>query len=381
MRVLFMSIPGIGHVFPMIPLAWALRSAGHEVAFATTGDALRAQDAGLPVYDVKPGFDFQAVVQQFLKDKDPELIAKMRTVKLRDFRELGQAGQAGHFFGQLLGTLTEEFVHVARSWRPDVIVTSPMLMAGFVAADALDVPVVAHAFGVSAAEHIVDMMRARSADAGGPADFAFPATVHSVEVVPSTLLAEGESNGWRMRYVPYNGGGVTPEWLAEPIDRPRIGVTLGTVAPKMQGLTEVERVLAVAPKVDAEFVLALGDTDLSTLGDLPDNVRTVGWVPLNALLTTCAGVIHHGGAGTMLTAAAAGIPQLILPNGADRYINADAAQAAGAAVSIEDEELESHVVERLFTDEKLVGAAHTLRDDIQAMPAPADLVAKLADLV
>ena len=33
--MLFAVSPGIGHLFPTIPLAWALRGAGHEVLVAT----------------------------------------------------------------------------------------------------------------------------------------------------------------------------------------------------------------------------------------------------------------------------------------------------------------------------------------------------------
>ncbi|WP_309114588.1 hypothetical protein [Saccharothrix sp.] len=38
MKVLFVSAPLVGHVFPMIPLAKALRAAGHEVVLATGAD-------------------------------------------------------------------------------------------------------------------------------------------------------------------------------------------------------------------------------------------------------------------------------------------------------------------------------------------------------
>ena len=36
MRVLLTTQPAYGHFFPMLPLAVALRSAGHDVAFATS---------------------------------------------------------------------------------------------------------------------------------------------------------------------------------------------------------------------------------------------------------------------------------------------------------------------------------------------------------
>lgn len=36
MKVLFPIIPGHGHFFPTLPLAIALKSAGHDVSFATS---------------------------------------------------------------------------------------------------------------------------------------------------------------------------------------------------------------------------------------------------------------------------------------------------------------------------------------------------------
>lgn len=379
MRALFMAMPGIGHAFPMVPLAWALRAAGHDVAFATTSDALAVEKAGMPVLDIRPGTDLHELFKEFMA-QDPEMFERMRNVKIRDFREIGAGAQFGTMFGRVLGELTGDFLHAATAWQPDLIITSPMLVAGFVAAAKLHVPVVAHGFGVSAAGHIVEVMREHAGESVAKYDVEFPAEVPSIDVVPTSLLAD-DSTGWRMQYVPYNGGGVTPEWLTEKTDRPRIGVTLGTVAPKMTGLGEVEQVIAAAPKIDAEFVLALGSTDLTELGELPPNVRAVGWVPLNALLRTCSGLIHHGGAGTALTAVASGVPQVIMPNGADRYINADAVSATGAALSVEDDELDVTVIERLLTDPKLRSAAETLRDEVREMPTPADLVSKVAGLL
>lgn len=45
MRVLFTSQPGAGHWHPLIGVAWALETAGHQVAFATTPQACAAIEA------------------------------------------------------------------------------------------------------------------------------------------------------------------------------------------------------------------------------------------------------------------------------------------------------------------------------------------------
>ena len=45
MRVLITSTSGYGHVFPMVPLAMALRASGHDVLWATAPDAGRLHAA------------------------------------------------------------------------------------------------------------------------------------------------------------------------------------------------------------------------------------------------------------------------------------------------------------------------------------------------
>ena len=52
MRVLFSSTFGVGHNLPMVPLATALRDAGHEVLWATSADACAL--VGRAGFDVVP---------------------------------------------------------------------------------------------------------------------------------------------------------------------------------------------------------------------------------------------------------------------------------------------------------------------------------------
>jgi UDP:flavonoid glycosyltransferase YjiC (YdhE family) len=83
-----------------------------------------------------------------------------------------------------------------------------------------------------------------------------------------------------MRFVPYNGGTVVPEWALHRPERPRVAVTLGTVVPAVNGLSSLAVVLEALGGTDVEVVLAAGTVDLSELGDLPGNVRSVGYLPL-----------------------------------------------------------------------------------------------------
>src|SRR5207244_9264681 len=76
------------------------------------------------------------------------------------------------------------------------------------------------------------------------------------------------------------------------------------------------------------------DRDPASIGLLPDNVHVDNYVPQSLVLAHCAAVVCHGGSGTTLAALAAGLPLLILPQGADQYINADLVVSNGAGVRL-----------------------------------------------
>ncbi|MGW3603886.1 hypothetical protein [Micromonospora sp. NPDC005161] len=134
MRVLVVSAPLVGHVFPLVPLAVALRDAGHDVLLATGGGGLAAADAGLPVHDIAPGFDFGRIALRVLP-RHP-LVARAELA--------GTAGTrgAGLLFGALNDQLTDPIVALATRWRPDLVLHEPFAVAGAVAAARLGVPAV-----------------------------------------------------------------------------------------------------------------------------------------------------------------------------------------------------------------------------------------------
>jgi UDP:flavonoid glycosyltransferase YjiC (YdhE family) len=114
---------------------------------------------------------------------------------------------------------------------------------------------------------------------------------------------------------------------------------------------------------------------------LPPNVRVVGRVPLDRVLPHATAVVHHGGAGTVLGALAAGVPQLVCPGPGDRRHNATLVARRGAGLSVEAKSITAAILTRLISDAALVEAAREVRDEIAAMPPPADLVPDLEALV
>ncbi|MEV7006739.1 nucleotide disphospho-sugar-binding domain-containing protein [Streptosporangium sp. NPDC051022] len=353
-----------------MPLAWALRLAGHEVTFVAGGDGLAARDAGLITLDAVPGLTTTQMIAGFMRDR-PELLEAMHDTTAEEMRKRLPLAIA------LWDRYVDGHVRLAERIRPDLVVYDPIFAAGPVAAAKLGVPCVAHSFGMIRFEP--ELFRESPADeAFQRHEVAIPEGIETIDVVPPSLL-EGPPSRWATRYVPYNGGGVLPEWLLDPDDRPRVAITLGTVVPETHGVGEFKRIIAAAEAVDAQFVVTVGNKDTSELGELPPNVRVTGWVPLGALLRHCAAAVHHGGSGTALTCSAMGVPQLILPNGADRHINADTLSGRGSALSVRAEELDPSAIETLLTDHSLRSAAEEVRTEIEALPTPAEVASQLAE--
>lgn len=80
------------------------------------------------------------------------------------------------------------------------------------------------------------------------------------------------------------------------------------------------------------------DGDPSAVGPLPDSVRVERFVSQGVLLPYVDAVSHHGGSGTMLGALSHGLPQLVLPHGADQFLNAQAPVDSGTSCCLTPEE-------------------------------------------
>jgi UDP:flavonoid glycosyltransferase YjiC (YdhE family) len=381
--VLFIGTPGVGHVFPMVPLAWAFRSAGHEVLVATGDLGLAVSDAGLPVADIAPRFEqpgFWVPIMRALAKDSPELAEQIAA--MRGGRRIDDLRSTALFLSKLSGFLAEGALELAHDWQPDLLVQSQGQGCGLVVAAKLGIPLLDHGVGLARTAGMHDLHRRHMAevfDRYGVADLPQPRL--TLDVAPPSLVARsGGTEGWPLRYVPYNGGAVLPGWLAEPVGtRPRVAVTLGTVATlDGDGLAAVRRVTAAAAGMDAEFVLALGSADTAALGPLPPNVRPAGWLPLHTLLPSCAALIHHGGSGTTLSALDAGVPQLVLPAGADRHINATAVAERGAGVVAAPADLDAALIDRVLRDAAVRTAAAEVSAELRAMPTPAAVAGRRA---
>ena len=91
--------------------------------------------------------------------------------------------------------------------------------------------------------------------------------------------------------------------------------------------------------------------------------------------------MSQGGAGILFGALAHGLPQLVLPQGADQFANGEAARRAGFALVLDGADVTPPAITeaagRLLGDPRYAAAADAARKEIDTMPRADDVVAVL----
>jgi UDP:flavonoid glycosyltransferase YjiC (YdhE family) len=368
MRVLFTTTSGRGHFQPMFPLARALERAGHELRWACAPEVcaelrdkgLDARPAGLYELDPSP-----------LRHPPPEIAA------------LPPAERPDHLFQLVFGPrraepMLADLMPIADEWRPHLLVCEQGELAGPVAAACLGVPNVTHAFGrllpavrvARAADAMAEVWRAQGLE---PRPYAGTYDHLYIDIYPPGL--QNAETG--------HVGAVQPIRPADPIEGdpaadPLVYITFGTVF--NNDLTLFETALEAARELGRQVVVTLGPgNDPAALGSQPPNVTVAEFIPQAQLLPACAAVVSHAGSGTFLAALAAGVPQVLLPQAADQFLNADAGTDGGVAISIAPPELSTArlraALERVLGDPMFRTAAQRAQAEISGMPTP-DAVAE-----
>ncbi|WP_354644552.1 nucleotide disphospho-sugar-binding domain-containing protein [Kitasatospora camelliae] len=372
MRILFTGPASPSHLFPMVPTAQALRAAGHEVLFATPQPVAQLGVAGFPMVEI----GYEEALQEAFEAVSGEGGMTYAKPDMTQEQILDLAGAA---FAHASRSTVDDLLETARGWGADLLVHDSCLASAQLVAAKLEIPAALQNFGFTSGLDMAARLADHFTDVYEQHGVAAPAKTTPLNIVPESL--GGDPGGLRMRYVPYNGGGVVPTGLLGRGERPRVAVTLGTVITRIDGLQAITRLIEAAAGVDAEFLLAVGDADLTPLGTLPANVRPLPWVPLAELLRVCDATVHHGGSGSTLTALQAGIPQLLLPQGADNFVVAGILASTGAALRSASEDVDTELLARLVTDPDLRAAAARLRAENDALPTPAAVVPDIEALV
>jgi UDP:flavonoid glycosyltransferase YjiC (YdhE family) len=269
-------------------------------------------------------------------------------------------------------------------WRPDVVVCERAEFAGPLAAAAHDVPHVEYHWGVAPlAEYRPAAMEEL---AGAP---AAPAPVEVFNPWPAAMRLPHAAEHRGLRSVAYNGDALVPDWVLRARDRPRVCVTVGTTVPHI-GRSPVRdlmgSVLERLRRLGVEVLVAADERTTAAWPELAASADRVGLMPLGQVLPTCDLVVNHGGQGTILTAIAAGCPQLVVPQFDDQFDNADAVVRSGAGTSLRPEEatpdsVAEHCAALLDDGRSARTVAARIAAEMAAQPSPVevmDLLSKAA---
>ncbi len=416
-RVLMLTPPMLkSHLYVLVPLAWALRSAGHEVRVACQPDLTEAiTAAGLTAVPVgasmseaaeevsaagpeaappPPGPSAGTPVQSDYGGDDP-------------WAELDSA--VNNFLRHCCPEqMLDDLVDFARSWSPDLVLWDWMTYAGAIAARACGA---AHARVLGGTDALVQLRRAWREAAPDDnrqdplrawlepqlrrygCDFAEDAVtgMWTVDTQPEWAWSPGGVHRLPVRQLAHNGPSVVPRELQAPPRRPRVCVTMGG---SQRGGTYSEAspaaLLEAVADLDVEVVATFTEAELGGRA-LPDNVRVYDYVPLTVLLPTCAAVVHHGGFGTMISALESGVPQLVVPGefwsnkwyGPVAYANGLQQEGAGCYVADSDRltpDLLRTRLKEVLGDPSYREAAQRLRREAIARPAPSAVVPALEQL-
>lgn len=387
-RVLFAAGGGPSLFFPLVPLAWAFRAAGHEVLLVgKPGAAEWLIHTGLPVETLGGPPRLSAQARAELLDDNylqppwpvdwPTRPEALTAEQARLLESLGRYAIA------VADGMADELVPFARQWRPDVIIHDELALSAAVAASLLGVPSLRHSHGTQDAfrmEHrITDNQPLPEYTAmferfGAEPPAGMP---RYLDTMPPSMYIGAERPSTAMRYVPYNGAGALPDGLTGTRSRPRIcvtwGVSLDSVFGSGSGDAYQDAIVAIAA-TGVEVIVLVAKAPL----DAPPGVRFMVNTPLSLVLPYCDAILHHGGDGTAMAAACFAVPQLIIPREPlDDQMTGRFVQT-GVAIHLFHHQLERDAirdaVDRVLTEPSYAGAAARLRDEIERQPSPAEVV-------
>ncbi|MFD8571781.1 nucleotide disphospho-sugar-binding domain-containing protein [Streptomyces sp. NPDC059639] len=386
MRVLMLATPVPTHFTPLVPLAWALRAAGHEVLIAGQPDIMEAvASAGLNGVSIGVGYHIQ--------DDLAAVVEAAPRPRRRDPDGERPTASVGTHWAIHTRYVCELYLRTAEVFRPDLVVSDLLEFSALLVGAAMNVPVVHHRWGV---DPLGDVAHAQASEnlrlmsrRFGLEELPGPAAL--LDPCPASLQVPGIRPGVPIRHVPYNGNGRLPPWLedgrrAVPGGR-RVVVSLGGRAVAMNRMPLIRHLLRIlGERPDTEVIATVDERHRAEIGPVPGSVRMVAGLPLNLLLGTCDAVVHHGGAGTSMVATAFGLPQLVLPQFADQFAHGERLAASGAAIGLTDEDGQNEpavlrdALTKLLTDSSYGEAARSLGTEMAAMPSPAQVVPDLERL-
>jgi UDP:flavonoid glycosyltransferase YjiC (YdhE family) len=369
MRVLVTTFPGYGHFHPVAPLALALEGAGHEVRVAT--------DAG-----------FGRWVEQCGLTVLPAGLCEEEAVA-------GAAGFASgeravrQFTAVAVPPFARDVLRASERWRPDLVVSEEGEHAGPLVASVLGVPSATHSWPAPARPL---EERAAREEALLPIWREFgqirrPRLYGDVylDCCPpplQTAAVDGIDGAMPVRPTLFDGPPTAARRsLLDHLNTPVVFVTLGTVA--MFSDADTLQLLVEAVATQAATVIVATGPHLASVISATDKVRSARYVPLSAVLPVTDLVVSHGGASTTVACVLAGVPHLIVPQGApSQRRTAERVAALGIGATVGEGRVDAvtvaATVRALLSDAEIHTRIGAVRATLDALPGPDDVARHLA---
>ncbi|SDH06428.1 glycosyltransferase, activator-dependent family [Sinosporangium album] len=411
MRVLIATQAERTHFLGMVPLAWALRTAGHDVVVASQPELTEVVGgAGLTFVPVGTDHRFRHVIKRGAAAPEPDFdMTGLRPDRVTwEYLRDGYRQIVPWWWRMVNEPMLGDLIALCRGWRPDLVIWEPTTFAGAIAAEASGAVHARFLWSVDLfagmrghylrlmheqpagrrEDPLADWIGTRVAAFGGEFSETLTRGHFTIDYMPDSLRLDVPLRYAAMCYVPYNGRAVVPEWLRRPSQRPRVCLTLGTTAHERFGryAVSVPDLIEAVGDVDAEVVVTLPRAQQESLPRVPDNIRLVDFAPLHAVLPTCAAIVNQGGPGTVFTTLSYGVPQLILPNPHmfDAPLLARRVAEQGAGLTVASADVTPEVVrEGLLTvlaDPGFRRHTNRIRDEMRGLPTPNALVPEIEGL-
>lgn len=386
MQIAVLTIGSRGDIEPFVALAAALRDAGHDVRIgAPPNFASLAAQHGLAFEPM--GLDTFALMRE----------AQARKI-------VGSGNPLGAFRGTMFRRLQERQTRITRdAWRiaqgMDAVVYKGGLAAGSTVAEKLRIPAIAVALQpMSPTGAFAPPLSGLTLGAGRLGNYVLG------KVLASAIWSIGRPGvrdlrrelgmpplpyfGVRTRDEPTTLHAFSPLVLARPDDWPAHFHITGHIAPRAAPWTPPDtlvRFLEAGPpplyigfgsmtsadpkrlldimlgglrRVGHRTILLSGWEDYGRDLQLPDFVHMISEAPHDWLFPRMAGIVHHGGAGTIGTALRSGVPSLVLPYNYDQPFWARRVFELGvgpAPIPLRDltEDRLAHALHRLLHDKEM----------------------------
>jgi UDP:flavonoid glycosyltransferase YjiC (YdhE family) len=331
MRLLISSNPMFGHFTPLIPVARALQSRGHDVVVASE-PAFAA-----PLRD--HGFDHAPVGRDLSLDDVLSVLPEIFEVSAEE--------QNAYAFPRVFVELrarnvVDDLQAFVAEWKPDLILRENAEFASWAVAEGSALPHATVNVGAATSAHEVRALAGpwlrdlglhlgiHDLDASSLYRYALlsfePAGYNDWSDTPTASVFRLESTGATESLDPA---------IEALDDRPIIYATLGTEFYNAELMTTI---LAALSSDDWNVVATTGPQgDPANIDPNRSNMVVARWVPQDALLDRAALVVSHGGAGTITSALAHGVPVVVVPQGADQFHHAHRVEELGVGITLDAE--------------------------------------------